>query len=130
MYADKNQEPCYGYEWGGGKRYVHYVTIRAKQKTGSYYGWTVLAAPIVNDTSTPFTLDTLNQWLFTLWGNHNMTVEVTGLSASGYYDGDEVLGLCYNAPPFLGYITKTNNGMGRSYIDPDVATVIDKISEI
>ena len=115
---------------GGGKRYVHYVTIRAKQKTGSYYGWTVLAAPIVNDTSTPFTLDTLNQWLFSLWGNHNMTAEVTGLSASGYYDGDEVLGLCYNAPPYLGYITKTNNGMGRNYIDPDVATVIDKISEI
>ena len=116
---------------GGGKRYVHYVTIREKEQASWVgYSWAVLAAPIVNDTPTPFTLDTLNQWLFTLWGNHNMTSEVTGLSASGYYDGDEVLGLCYNAPPYLGYIRKTENRIDRSYIDPDVATVIDKISEI
>ena len=59
-----------------------------------------------------------------------MTAEVTGLLANGYYDGDEVLGLCYNAPPYLGVIIKMENRIDRSYIDPDVATVIDKISEI
>lgn len=105
------------------------MTIRAKQKTGSYYGWTVLAAPIVNDTPTPFTLDTINTWASN-WGNHNMTAEITGPAASGYYNDKEVFGICFSQSSGVGTIIKQGNGFSRGAIPSDEAYINDKVFEI
>lgn len=114
---------------GGGKRYVHYVTIRAAEVTGSRYGWAVYVAPIVNDISTPFTLDTLNTWASN-WGNHNMTAEVTGPAASGYYNDKEVFGICFSVSGGVGTIIKQSNGFFRGAIPADEAYINDKVFEI